>query len=285
MLAYFDTNVFDNLIKKTNGVTDADQRQLGAAVSSGQLTIVVSHINIRETLAAFHSRPEIVSTQLRLIVNMADWDRFVRFSSEILEDDVRHFAFNGERANSPFEGNRQAAHIRSVLWSIVEGQIGLRELEATIGEDRDQKTAFLASVKKSRAEAAGEVEEFRKANHIPSFEQFFEDGAEAHVRAFIESFGIAEECKRRGLDKLLRIPSIRALVGLGMSFMYGIMVDKISPRRSDSRDLQHAVCAAAAADIFVTHDEELAFLLNRVPIKRLQVLRLHQLLEDGHCSS
>lgn len=52
MLAYFDTNVFDNLIKKTNGVTDADQRQLGAAVSSGQLTIVVSHINIRETLAA-----------------------------------------------------------------------------------------------------------------------------------------------------------------------------------------------------------------------------------------
>lgn len=212
---------------------------------------------------------------------MADWDRFVRFSSEILEDDVRHFAFNGERANSPFEGNRQAAHIRSVLCSIVDGQIGLRELEATIGEDHDQKTAFLASVKKSRAEAAGEVEEFRKANDIPSFEEFFEDGAEAHVRAFVESFDIAEECKRRGPDKLLRIPSVRALVGLGMSFMYGIMVDKISPTRSDSRDLQHAVCAAAAADIFVTHDEDLAFLLNRVPIKGLQVLRLHELLEEG----
>ncbi len=64
------------------------------------------------------------------------------------------------------------------------------------------------------------LEEFRKANGIPSFEEYLEDGMEAQVLAFAESFGVAEDCKGRGLDKLSRIPSIRALIGLGMSFMY-----------------------------------------------------------------
>jgi hypothetical protein len=91
LLVYFDTNVFDNLIKKTNGVTDADELQLRAAVSSEQLRIVVSQITIQETLAAFHSRPEIARAQLALILSVADWGRFVRFSSEILENDIKHF--------------------------------------------------------------------------------------------------------------------------------------------------------------------------------------------------
>jgi hypothetical protein len=117
-----------------------------------------------------------------------------------------------------------------------------------------------------------------KAYDIPSFEQFFEDGMEAQVRAFVETFTVAEECERRGLDKLSRFPSIRALIGLGMSFMYRTSVEKKSPKSSASRDLQHAVCAASAADIFVTHDGELSFMLRRVPIKGFQVLRLRQLL-------
>ncbi len=34
LLVYFDTNVFYNLIKKTNGVTDEDELRLRSAVSS-----------------------------------------------------------------------------------------------------------------------------------------------------------------------------------------------------------------------------------------------------------
>ena len=103
MLVYLDTNVFDNLLKKTNGVTHADELQLRAAVTSRQLTIVASNVNLLETIAALRSRPEIARAQLGLIVSLADWDRFIRFSSEVLEDGIRHFAFNGERANTPFE--------------------------------------------------------------------------------------------------------------------------------------------------------------------------------------
>ncbi len=203
MLAYFDTNVFDHLFKKTDKVTDADELQLREAVSSGRLTIVVGHINIRETLAALRASPEIVGPELSLIASLANWDYFVRFHSAILEGDVRHFAYNGERANTAFESEHTVANIRSAVLRVID-------------------------------------------------------------------------------DK---IPSVRAMVGVGMSFIYRTAVEKKSPKGSDSRDLQHAVCAAAAADVFVTHDVDLSLLLHRVPIKGLRVLRLHQLLEAAHCTS
>ena len=161
-IAYFDTNIFDNLIKRTNCISDADEARLHAAVSSGRLKIVVSHTTIRETLAALESRPDIARGQLELITSLADWDRFVRLSSEVLENDVKHFAFNGEAANTPFE--KDAAHIRSKLQLIIEGRIGFGELKAVIGEDREYKTGFRDTVRRAKAGTAPELEEFRKAN-------------------------------------------------------------------------------------------------------------------------
>jgi hypothetical protein len=278
LLVYFDTNIFDNLIKKTGGVAEADERRLYAAVSSRRLTIVISHTNIREALAALESRPDVARAQLNLIVSLADWDRLVRLSPEILEDDIRHFAFNGEGANTPFV--KETTYIRSMLRRVIDGRMGGKELEAVIHEDRDQKRTFLDRVKKVRAETTRGLEDLRKIGEIPSFEQFFRDGAAEHLLPFIRSFGIAEECERRGIDKLLRIPSVRAMIGLGMSFIYRTAVEGKAPKGSDLRDLQHAPAAATAADIFVTHDEEFAFMLGRVPIKGFRVMKLHELLEE-----
>jgi hypothetical protein len=44
---------------------------------------------------------------------------------------------------------------------------------------------------------------------------------------FVKILGVAvaEECKRRGLDKLLKIPSVRVMVGHGMSLIYRIAVE------------------------------------------------------------
>src|SRR5271168_18240 len=95
-LVYFDTNVFDNLIKRERGLTDADEAALRIVVSSRRLTIIASHVNLREMLAAFKRRPDVARDHLRLVVSLSDWDRFVRLSTELLENDIRHFAFNGE---------------------------------------------------------------------------------------------------------------------------------------------------------------------------------------------
>jgi hypothetical protein len=280
VLAYLDTNVFDNLLKETNGVTKSDELRLRAAITSRQLAIVASHINLRETIAALRANPDIARAQLGLIVSLADWNRFVRFSTEVLEADIRHFAYNGERANSPFETNRQANHIRSVTQRIIDGRLGFKELEAAIDEDHQFKRTFSEGIKASRAETEAQIEEFRRNGQIPSFEQFFHDEAESHALAFAKSIGVAEECERRGLDKLLKIPSVRMVVGHGMSLIYRIAVDRKAARGSTARDLQHALCAAASADVFVTHDEELAFLLHRVPINDFRVMNLRELFSS-----
>jgi len=280
MLAYFDTNVFDNLIKKQNGVTAADESRLRAAVSSGRLTIAVGHLNIREILAALSRNPEIVGPELSLVASLANWDCFVRFHSAILEADIRHFAYNGERANTAFEDEHTVANIRAGIRRVVEGPEGRRGLEAVNNENREEKRRFLEGVRRAQAETAEGVKELREKNWIPNFEDYYESGAEEYAFDFAESFSVSEECKRRGLKNLLKIPSVRAMVGVGMSYIYRNAVEKKSAKPSDSRDLQHALCAAAAADVFVTHDDDLTFLLSRVPIKGLRVMRLHQLLED-----
>lgn len=62
VLVYLDTNIFDKLIKKTGGVTQTDEARLLAAVSSQQLTVVISHTSIREALAALESPTDVAST-------------------------------------------------------------------------------------------------------------------------------------------------------------------------------------------------------------------------------
>jgi len=276
-LVYFDTNVFDNLVKKTGGIKPEDESLLRDAVSSRSLIVLASHVTIRETIAALSSRPEIARDQLRLMVELADWDRFVRVHSTILEADIRHFAFTGEQANPSFEGNQNAANIRATLEHVIEDPTLTSTLANVLNEDRQQKQEFLDGVQNARAETEQKLEEFRKQGNVPIFEEWFKDSAEQWVLPFIKSYGVAEECQRGGLDKLLKIPSVWGTVGVGMSFVYRTAVDRKAPRSSARRDLQHVTCAAAAADIFVTQDDELNLLISRVPLSRIRVMNLLQL--------
>jgi hypothetical protein len=72
VLAYLDTNVFDNLYKKENEVTEADELRLRTAISSGRLTIAVSNINIREILAALFTKPGITGPELSLVSSLTN---------------------------------------------------------------------------------------------------------------------------------------------------------------------------------------------------------------------
>jgi hypothetical protein len=156
----------------------------------------------------------------------------------------------------------------------------VKNLTAVVHEDKEQKSTFHDGVKKARAETETDLEDLRKRNEIPPFEEYFANGAEEFARAFARTFSVAHECERRGIDKLLKIPSVFTMTAAGMSFIYRTAVEKRAVRGSDSRDLHHAVCAAASADIFVTHDADLTILLNRIPGKCFRVLRLHELLDE-----
>ncbi len=274
ILAYFDTNVFDNLLKKTGGVTETDLARIHDLVASGRLKIISNILNIQETIAAQHKRPEIVRPQLDLIASLSDWARFVKPHCFILEDDIRHFASNGERA-SPFEKDNIVAKIRTAT---LRGRDNNR-FESLASEDQQQKTRFLGKVMRTRDEVAPQIEEFRKEGEVLTFGQYFEESAGDFALAFARSFGVSEQCERRGVENLLKIPSVRAFVGLSMSFIYRTAVEGKKPKSSASRDLQHAPSAAGAAEIFVTHDGELDGLFGRVPMRNFRVLNVHQLIQ------
>jgi hypothetical protein len=278
VLAYFDTNVFDNLLKKTGGVTETDLARIRDLVASERLKIIANILNIQETIAAQCSRPEIVRPQLDLIAYLSDWEHFVKPHCFILEDDIRHFAWNGERA-SPFERDDIVAKIRAATQRARDNTEGMEELRSLAREDRQQKTRFLAEVMGTRDEVAPKIEEFGRQGEILTFGQYFEESAGDFALAFARSFGVSEQCELRGVENLLKIPSVRAFVGLSMSFIYRTAVEGKKPKSSASRDLQHAPSAAGAAEIFVTHDRQLASLFGRVPMRNFKVLSLHQLIQ------
>jgi hypothetical protein len=152
-------------------------------------------------------------------------------------------------------------------------------MDPILRENSDQKNAFYDGIRKSRAETKVQIEEFRKRGQIPTFHHWYRECWQDYLLAFIEGYGVTEEYKERGLANMIKLPTLGAMIGFGMSYIYGVGVERCIPEKSDSRDLQHVVCAAAAADVLVTHDDELSRLLKRVPVRGLQVMRLRELLE------
>ena len=66
-----------------------------------------------------------------------------------------------------------------------------------------------------------------------------------------------------------------------LSFVYAAGFEGRREKPSDSRDVLHATCAAAAADVFVTHDGPLReHLLPRVRLRGFRMLRLPELLDE-----
>jgi hypothetical protein len=278
-LAYFDTNVFDNLLKKSGGVTDTDEQVLRRAIEDGRLVVLASILNVEETLAASHSRkPEIVLPQLRLISNLADWSRFVKPCDIMVTDDIRHFAWNGE-ADIPFLSESTARQLRSAVERVLNDTADRGEIESLLDDVRGQKERFLAKIINLRTETMGKIRALEKTEQVPNFYDYFQSQVETVARDLAKRVGVESPCEARGIEALLKVRSVRITAGLGLSFIYRTAVEGKKPRIGISRDLQHA-SVASAADVFITHDRELGNLLQRVPMKGFKVATLGELLRD-----
>jgi hypothetical protein len=280
MLAYFDTNIFDNILKRTGGVTEEDEVQLRVAIETGQMSILPGVLNLQETVGAFHSRrPDIVLPQLELILSLCDWERFVKPHNMILEDDVRHFAWNGE-PTVPFVRESTARQLRSMTKRLIDGSEDMHRLDAEILKDQEQKKAFLDRVQEVAESVSQQTQELHEKGEIPDFEQYFHEGVTDFAVMFAKSHGVADGCVQHGIQNLVKIRSIRAFLGFSMSLIYRRVVEQKKPKIGAARDLQHVPSAASAADVFVTHDEELRLLLGRVPIRGFRVATLEELLAE-----
>jgi hypothetical protein len=275
MLAYFDTNVFGHLLERTQGITAEDEEHLRAAIESRSLSVLAGFHAIDETAA--HPRDPV--PQLRLIWELCDWDRIVKPADMLLVDDIKHFAFSGDAAH-PFMDARQRDELSEAMQMLLADSEKLTTLRERLQNARSQQKQFCFNIRKLKRETRSQFRAAMEREGVRSFDEYFEKESRLAARAFAKHCGLEQDCERRSIDEFLNIRSVRMAVGMALSYTWANNVEKWKVKKSDKVDLQHPIPAAAAADVFVTHDRRLAELARRVPLRGLRVRNLKQLLED-----
>jgi hypothetical protein len=168
--------------------------------------------------------------------------------------------------------------LRAGFEGILNGHDSIEDFQEVIQEDLKQKEHFRQGIAEAKTDTQAQIEELKQNNALPTFEQYHDAQSEKVARALARRVGVEEDCARRGFSNLLKIQSVRLTVGLTLSLIYRSAVENKSVNRGSSRDLQHGPPAAAAADVLITHDRELATMVARVPMRRFKVKTLRELL-------
>lgn len=275
-LAYFDTNIFSHLQKKSHGVTQCHETALRAAVESGKLRVIVGLHAIDETAA----NPRDPAPELRLIYDLCDWDRVVKPTDILLEDDVRHFAYNGESSH-PFLHARSRDAIRQGVLELLSNPSKLAELHTLLTSVRPQRKEFRRSIQELKRATQAHFLEVKERQQVGTFNDYFDSEAALRASELAERVGLLEECQRRAADEFLKLRSVRMAAGSALSYIWAVNVENWEIKPSDGLDFQHAIAAAGSGvDFFVTHDADLATLVERVPIKGLKTVGLRDLLDE-----
>jgi hypothetical protein len=273
MAAYLDTNIFDRLYGKI-GCTGADIASLRKKIYGRELSIPLSIHTLEEILLDRRARPELRVAKTKLTLSLGNYRRMVKPWDQLLSDDLLAYAATGEAGR---------AFIDTDLQNIITD--GISELIETDGEELDEDMIEALEESKRRGEkfrtAIGALLGDLKQPEDPvaeSFLEFFEATGVMLAEKFAEHQGLFSECQQRGVDGLLRIKSVRMLLGATLSCQYGSTVSE--PQSAcGSIDLRHAVSAAAVAKTLVTEGSELRRVLARVPIDDFEVVDLRTFLQ------
>lgn len=272
MLAYFDTNIFDRL-EQRRGVTDWDVYRLGRAVRHEQLAVILSFLNIEETLFVVESYPEKARSRVNLILEIGSRKLFARGQDEIMYDDVQSYALCTPPVSPfcAFEPFMELA-IRNLMQPTAEALAELREI---ICETRTAKARFQSCLEACRSELLPHAKAIGGKNY--RFDAYWSNNSAWLLESIAETAGVLSEAKSRGLDGLLKVKSVGLAVGANLSLMYAHQFENRVPKSGDSRDVLHAIIGSNA-DVFVTDDGELRRVLNRVPVDGFRAVGLEETL-------
>ena len=255
--------------------TELDYQALLQAVKERKIVNLLSVIHLQETLPALKaSTPNVAQEELKLIYELIDTTQLVRPYNDLLMGDIFTYA-HGEKLQSPF-----VAHLIS-FDEFLSTAGGVNEQIKVIDETEVEKDTFTTLTRLAKDAYRDEIIK-RFGNKQPTFEEFYgglkmETIEKAITRTEHETKiqGLMENCKNRGLEEMLKIDSVCVYVGASLSYQYADIFGEIKAKKQrrlgDSADLRHAI-SASPADIFVTHDDEFAYWMGRIPDKPFQVL-------------
>lgn len=274
--AYFDTNVFAHIHNKVL-VTEADLIGLRSALREGKISILASILNLEEILPVLKSSPDLARALFRLVLELADLQRLVKPTYMLLRDDISCHA-RGEALTQPFM--HLAPVIQWKLSRLVNPRIeDIAELLPIIEEIKRTKDNFLVRMGNIGDKFLQDVKGL-EASRL-SFDEFWKIFEGKFAEDIAQRLGVLEECGRQGMEALLDVRSVRLYVGASLSLTYALIFEGRIPKPGDSRDMLHAV-SAAAADVFITYDRQFARVLARIPMEGFQVTGLQSLLHEVH---
>jgi len=272
VIAYLDTNAFDHIYKKI-GCTGTDIANLRKAIYGRQLSIRLSVHTLEEILLGRKVSPQALAAQIKLTLSLASSRTLVKSCDQLLLDDIRAYAAGGE-ADRPFlRGDMQNA-VADGIAALIEsdGEELEDDFVAVLDQSRQEKQHFFAALEQARQEAEA-------ISSPPSgwtgFEQYFDAAALPALETLVERAGVANPCRARGLDGLLKIKSVWVSLGAVLALSYAQMTNNWV---ANSIMLHHGVSAAAVAETFVS-DTTIRELLTHVPIDGFNLTTLPEFLK------
>lgn len=251
MIAYLDSGAFDRLYRR-DGCTAADVAGLRKSVYGRGLALALSVHHLEEIVLSRRVAPQALSAQIRFTLSLASLRSLLKPSAELLNDEIRAYAASGA-AGSPFLHGPLADAISAGVAELIESdgeELG-EELLGALDQARRARPNLTRTIARARASAASASD----------------DSVVAAARALAESVGALPECDRRGIAGLLGLRVVR------MAASAAIDTTLAAPFTLD-----HAIAAAARADIFVSGDPRLRQLIERSSCAGLAVRDLPEFL-------
>jgi hypothetical protein len=285
MIAYLDTNAFDHLYKRI-GCTSADIAELRKAIYGRGLSMPIGIHVLEEILLNRRSSPQELAARVKLTLSLASIRRMVKPCDQLIADDIRSYAATGQ-PDRPLVGVQIQNAITQGVAELIEsdGEDFSEEIADALEDTRQRKERFLQSMRVAQQQLAALVESLPARI---SFADYFQRTAGATAERFAHRAGVLDACRERGIPGLLNIRSVRAAVGIALSFAYGRTFEGWADGSVDSIDLLHVPSAAATAEIFVTNDSLLRTAMERVALNDLRVMNLTEFLvacgpaHEGH---
>jgi hypothetical protein len=269
---YFDTNVYTRLDQLIQAKQIDAYDALRRAVLSDQVRIYTSFTVFEETNTALIDYPRERIRRFRLIRKLAKRKKMIRLHFEILADDVASYA-----KDEPFKSRFMAPFPR--LKELHQGKNipGLFDVAVSTRQNiRQFRNKMRSAYSTHIMPLAMKVIE---DNEVPTFEENYRDNAAEFARMIARKSGYQHECEAKGLDGLLNVSSVNAIVGAELSIIYANTYLGRLQNQGDSRDVQHVQLAAAVGTL-VTEDAGLIKVVKRINSLYVQAMRLETLLSD-----
>lgn len=284
-VVYFDTcawsHLYDGAVLMRPGwdtvATLSGLSNLRHAVSSGAISIVLSMVALEELIAD----PEDYQPRAALALKLSDWSRPVKPTIRLLTETIQSYAAGGRPASPVFRGRDQwqlVSELSSTILGTSPEDIAARK-EAT-ERAREQIAKFHEAMMRGQDATLLVLREHPELWRSWTFDNFWDEVSIRFTESTARRLGVLNECRSRGIEGLLEIPTVRMAIGVSASLMFAQVQRSAvqKPQPQDSRDLQHAVMAAARASIFVTDDAKLMRLVSRVPMTGFETVRLPEFL-------